>query len=508
MGLAGFHAELGRRGVYKTAAVYAAIAWLLLEVLSVLFQNFGAPAWVFKVITTVFLVGFPIACLMAWGFDITPEGVRLVGFKVTKAAPPAENPSSVDALPVAATGAPVVAVLAFNNLSAEPGQEYFSDGIAEDIITDLSKLTELRVIARNSSFAYKGKPVDLKRIGRELGARYVLEGSVRRVGERVRVTSQLSDAADGMQVWAERYDRELTDIFVVQDELTLEIIDALRIHLSPEKQQQLTRRSDVSIEAHNLFLRGREQAYKTTTEGNSIARQLLARAIELSPTFASAHAFVAFTHIDDYVMGWVEHPERSLEFGVAIARHGYELEPDNPEVLFLMSMALQWSRRLDDSLDFAQRCLQVAPNHAMGWLQLANLLHYRGDEEESLRALDRYFELDPLYLDVAMYFRAEAESALGRYQDAVDTLRQQLAHNRRSQTAYALLASCYGHLDRKEDASAAWSEALKIEPGFSFERRRRILPYRNPETFEQRIEGLRKAGLIDSIELERTPFGT
>ncbi|MGD9258426.1 MAG: hypothetical protein PVG29_11455, partial [Gammaproteobacteria bacterium] len=345
MGLAGFLAEFRRRGVYKTAAVYAAIAWVLLEVLSVVFQNFEAPAWVFKVITTVFLLGFPVACLMAWGFDITPKGVRLVGFNVEKAAPPAKNLSSVDALPVATAGAPVIAVLAFNNLSADPGQEYFSDGIAEDIITDLSKLTELRVIARNSSFTYKGKPVDLKRVGRELGARYVLEGSVRRVGERVRVTSQLSDASDGLQVWAERYDRDLTDIFMVQDELTLEIIRALRIHLSPEKQQQLTRRSDVSIEAHNLFLRGREQAYRTTAEGNSIARQLLAQAIELSPAFASAHAFVAFTHIDDYVMGWIEHPERSLEFGVAIARRAYEFEPDNPDVLFLMSMALQWSRR-------------------------------------------------------------------------------------------------------------------------------------------------------------------
>jgi TolB-like protein len=495
MGLAGFLAEFRRRGVYKTAAVYAAIAWVLLEVLSVVFQNFEAPAWVFKVITTVFLLGFPVACLMAWGFDITPKGVRLVGFNVEKAAPPAKNLSSVDALPVATAGAPVIAVLAFNNLSADPGQEYFSDGIAEDIITDLSKLTELRVIARNSSFTYKGKPVDLKRVGRELGARYVLEGSVRRVGERVRVTSQLSDASDGLQVWAERYDRDLTDIFMVQDELTLEIIRALRIHLSPEKQQQLTRRSDVSIEAHNLFLRGREQAYRTTAEGNSIARQLLAQAIELSPAFASAHAFVAFTHIDDYVMGWIEHPERSLEFGVAIARRAYEFEPDNPDVLFLMSMALQWSRRLEDSLEFAHRCLQVAPNYAMGWLQLANLLHYLGDEEESLRALDRYFELDPLYPDVALYFRAEAESALGRYQDAVGTLRQRLTRNPRSQTSYALLASCYGHLDRMEDASAAWSEVLKIEPGFSWERRRRILPYKNPETLEQRIEGLRKAGL-------------
>ena len=495
MGLRGFLAELKRRGVYKTAGFYAAIAWLLLEVLSVVFQNFGAPAWVFKVITTLFLLGFPVACLMAWGFDITREGVRLVGFKVENATPPDINPPPVRASPVNTSGAPVIAVLAFNNLSADPGQEYFSDGIAEDIITDLSQLTELRVIARNSSFTYKGKSADLKRVGRELGARYVLEGSVRKVGDRVRVTSQLCDAADGVQVWAERYDRDLTDIFMVQDEVTFEIIRALRIHLSPEKQLQLSRRSDVSIEAHNLFLRGREQAFKTTAEGNSVARQLLAQAIELSPAFASAHAFVAFTHIDDYVMGWTEHPERSLEFGVAIARRAYEFEPENPEVLFLMSAAQQWSRRLNDSLEFAQRCLQVAPNCAMGWLQLANLLHYLSDEEESLKALDRYFELDPLYPDVALYFRAEAESGLGRYQDAVDTLRQRLTRNPRSQTSYALLASCYGHLDRKEDASAAWNEVLKIEPGFSLERRRRILPYKNPETFEQRIEGLRKAGL-------------
>jgi len=194
-------------------------------------------------------------------------------------------------------------------------------------------------------------------------------------------------------------------------------------------------------------------------------------------------------------MGWTEHPERSLEFGVAIARRAYKLEPDKPDVLFLMSMALQWNLRLDDSLEFAQRCLLVAPNYAMGWLQLANLLHYLSDDEESLRALDRYFELDPLYPDVALYFKAEAESALGRYQDAVDTLRQRLTRNPRSQTSYALLASCYGHLDRKEDLSVAWSEVLKIEPGFSLERRRRILHYKNPKTFEHRIEGLRKAGL-------------
>ena len=153
-----------------------------------------------------------------------------------------------------------IAVLAFNNMSGDPEQEYFSDGISEDIITDLSKLSELHVIARNSTFTYKGKPVDVKQVGRELGVRYVLEGSVRKAGNRVRVTGQLIDAASGAHIWADRFDRDLTDIFAVQDELTQEIISALKVKLTPETERPLGRKGTIDVDAYDLFLRGREQA--------------------------------------------------------------------------------------------------------------------------------------------------------------------------------------------------------------------------------------------------------
>ena len=185
---------------------------------------------------------------------------------------------------------PSIAVLAFDNMSGDPQQEYFSDGISEDIITDLSKLSELHVIARNSTFAYKGKAVDVKQIGRELGVRYVLEGSVRKAANRVRVTSQLVDATSGAHIWADRFDRDLTDIFAVQDGLTLEIISALKVKLTPEKRDRLARKGTVDEEAYDLFLRGREQAWLQTESSNVEARDLLGCAITISPGFAAAYA--------------------------------------------------------------------------------------------------------------------------------------------------------------------------------------------------------------------------
>ena len=208
---------------------------------------------------------------------------------------------------------PSIAVLAFNNMSGDPEQEYFSDGISEDIITDLSKLSELRVIARNSTFTYKGKPVDVKQVGRELGVGYVLEGSVRKAGNRVRVTGQLIDAASGAHVWADRFDRDLTDIFAVQDELTQEIIAALKLKLTSEQKGRLSRKTTIDVEAYNLFLRGREQALLQTKSSNAEARALLERAIAISPDFAAAYAYIAFTRLNDYIVGSGEAAEQSLQ---------------------------------------------------------------------------------------------------------------------------------------------------------------------------------------------------
>lgn len=487
--------ELRHRGVLKVAAAYAAIGWVLIEVLSLLFENFDAPDWVLKVTTTFILVGFPVACLMAWGFDITPEGVRPMPSARRKSIPQPADAVTGQADVGELSPTPSVAVLAFDNLSADPEQAYFSDGIAEDIIIDLSRLSHLRVIARNSSFTYKGRPVDVRQVGRELSVRYVLEGSVRKAGQKVRVASQLTDTTTGALVWAERYERDLTDIFAVQDEITLKIIEALRLKLTPEMEAQLTRRVAVDLEARNLFLRGREHAFLLTANSNAEARKLLERAIAISPGFAAAQGCIAFTLVDDYVMGRADDPQRSLESGLAIAQRACAVDDQDPYAHVYLSLALLWNRQHEEAMVAVRRSLALAPNLAEGHMQLANLQYYMGDIEDALKTLDIYLQLDPMHPEIALYFLAEAQAASGQFDAAVTTLKRRLERNPKSETSYALLASCYGQLGRFEESREAWAQVLRIAPGFSLERRRRILPYKTPEIFELRIEGLRKAGL-------------
>lgn len=335
----------------------------------------------------------------------------------------------------------------------------------------------------------------MRQVGRELSARYVLEGSVRKVGQRVRVASQLTDTTTGSLVWAERFDRDLTDIFAVQDEITLEIIEALRIKLIPEMEARLTRRVAVDLEARNLFLKGREHAYLLTANGNVEARKLLERAIEISPDFAAARACIALTLVDDYIMGRGDDPQRSLESGLAIAHRACALDDQDPYALVWLSLALLWNRQHDEAMVAVRQSLTLVPNLADGHMQLANLQYYMEDIEGALNALNFYMQLDPMYPEIALYFLAEAQAASGRFDDAVTTLKRRLKRNPHSETSYALLASCYGHLGKIEESREAWAQVLRIAPDFSLERRRRVLPYRTPEIFERRIEGLRKAGL-------------
>ena len=390
---------------------------------------------------------------------------------------------------------PSIAVLAFNNMSGDPEQEYFSDGISEDIITDLSKLPELYVIARNSTFTYKGKPIDVKQLGRELGVRYVLEGSVRKAGNRVRVTGQLIDAANGAHIWADRFDRDLTDVFAVQDELTQEIIAALKVKLTPQQKDRLVRKGTIDIEAYNLFLRGREQMWLHTRSGNLEARTLLGRAIAINPDYAAAHAYVAFTLLNDYINGWADIPEQSLKTALETAGRAVAIDQEEPQTHFPYSAVLLWHREHDRALAEARRCLALAPGLAEGHLAVAHIQIYSGDAAKGLDTIDTYMRLDPHYPEVVLQFVAEARFSLGRFDEAVAALKERLARNPDSPTAYALLAACYGHLGRIEESRAAWAELMRITPDFSIERRRRILPFKNPEMFEHRIEGMRKAGL-------------
>jgi adenylate cyclase len=412
--------------------------------------------------------------------DLAPKGKA-------HSAPPKAQPAQSDK--------PSIAVLAFNNMSGDPEQEYFSDGISEDIITDLSKLSELYVIARNSTFTYKGKPVDVKQVGRELGVRYILEGSVRKAGGRVRVTGQLIDTESGAHVWADRFDRDLTDIFAVQDELTREIIAALKIKLTAEKKHQLIRNTAINEEAYDFFLRGRERAWLNTKTGNVEARRLLGRAVEINPNFAAAHAFIGFTHVNDYINGWGESPEQSLRIGLEIAERAVQLDEAEPQCHYILAVALGLSGQIDRALAEGRRCVALAPNLAQGHHTIARTLTFSGDPAGAINTLEGYMRLDPLYPDMALHFLAEARVSLGQFDEAITALKQRLERSPDSATSLALLASCYGNLGRMDDARAAWAQVMKIAPDFSIERQRRILPYKNPADFERRIEGLRKANI-------------
>ena len=392
---------------------------------------------------------------------------------------------------------PSIAVLAFNNMSGDAEQEYFSDGISEDVITDLSKLDNVHVIARNSSFVFKQTAVSIPEVARDLGVRYVLEGSVRKAGNRVRVTAQLIDSTTGGHVWADRYDRDLTDIFAVQDELTHEIVSALKLTLSPEEEDRLAHKGTADVEAYNLILRGREQASLHTRTGNIGARDLFARAITIDPDYAAAYALTAFTHVIDYVNGWAEVPEQSLSTGLKIAQRAAEMDATEPHAGFALGIAYLWSRDVDRAQAEAERCLALEPNSSEGHLLMAHIQIFGGRAAAAIETLDAYIRLDPHYPDLVLQFLAEALISLGRYDDAIAALKQRLERSPGAESAYALLVVCYGHLDRIEEGREAFAELMRINPDFSIERRRRVLPFKNPADFEHRVEGMRKVGLTE-----------
>jgi adenylate cyclase len=409
--------------------------------------------------------------------------------------PEATYGATVSSGPPAVTDKPSIAVLAFNNMSGDAEQEYFSDGISEDIITDLSRLPRLHVIARNSSFVYKNAAVSVPEMAKALGVRYVLEGSVRRVGNRVRVTAQLIDASNGGHVWANRFDRDLTDIFAVQDELTQEIVAALKLTLTSSDQDQLAQARAVNVEAYEYLLRGREQASAHTRIGNAEGRRLATAAIAIDPGYAAAHALVAFTHVLDYINAWSDDPEHSLQVGRELAQQAADMAENLPNGHFALGVACMWGKELERAQAAVERGLTLSPNSVDLLTAKAHIQIFAGDPGAAVETLAHSMRLDPHYPEILLQFLADARFSLGQYAAAIDAIEQRLARNPQSETAYALLASCYGHLGQPERSREAWAHALAMNPDFSVERRRRVLPFRNPEDFERRVEGLRKAGL-------------
>jgi adenylate cyclase len=426
------------------------------------------------------------------------EPIRVYSLRVgTAAHANAVTPQFPAALP--STAAPPqlsIAVLPFANMSGDAEQEYFADGISEDIITSLSKLSQLFVIARNSSFTFKGRNVNVQEVGQNLGVRYVLEGSVRKSGNRVRITAQLIDATTGGHLWAERFDRDLTDIFAVQDDVTQQIVDALALNLTEGDQQRLATEQTDNLEAYDCFLHGREQLWRFTKAENIQGRELLQRAIELDPKFAPAYAFLAFANILDYSNQWSPSWSTAMAQAEMFATRAVALDDGYPYAHWALGIVELYSRRHEAAIREAKRLIALAPNLAQGHENLGYALHYSGRSAEALACFDRAMALNPYYPNVYLHFQAQAMFQLRRYEEAIGILKRRLVRNPGTDVSRVLLAASYGHLGRFEEARQEWQEAFRVNPDYSLEHRRKVLPYKNPDDFELIVDGLRKAGLV------------
>jgi adenylate cyclase len=393
---------------------------------------------------------------------------------------------------------PSIAVLPFNNMSGDADQEYFSDGISEDITTDLSKLPGLLVIARNSAFAYKGRTVKIAEISHELGVRYVLEGSVRKSGQRVRINAQLIDGTTGGHVWAERYDRDLTDIFSVQDEVTSDIVSAISPALTSSQTQPAGQRETPVFEAYDYFLKGREYALLDTEQDMQRAQQLLQKAIDLDAEFSAAYSYLARCYALNQINNWGAEEQRSLHKALALGRKACSLNPANPHAHFTIGTTALWLKDLELARREVRACLDLDPNFSEGHAAMGMIQIYSGEPSKALDSLATAMRLDPHYRDICLHFLGQAYFHQGLYAQAAEALNRRLIRKPESDISRVLLASTYGHLGDFDKSRIEWEAALRFNPGYSIEQKRKMLPYQNPADFEQIVDGLARAGLLEN----------
>lgn len=389
---------------------------------------------------------------------------------------------------------PSIAVLPFDNMSGDPEQGYFADGITEDIITDLSKVSGLFVIARNSSFAYKGKAPDIRTVSRELGVRYVLEGSVRRAAGRVRINAQMIDGTTGGHVWADRYDRDLEDIFAVQDEVTRTIVTALKVKLTAEEEEQRRSRGKTDPEAYDLLVRAREIALQFHAEAAQEAREMLERAIAIDPKLAAAYAGLSMVVSTEYINQWNDAGPDSLTQALELAHKAIETDDTAPEGYHARAIALCWLRRLDEAERASERMMELDPNSAAACLVQGAIRYFQGRHEDALALYTRAHRLDPQF-DLSLQFIGRVLLALGRFDEAEIAFKRRLEKSPRSDMTRFYLACLYGLTGRHEEAQRYWREALEVNPSFTVEHLRRVLPYQDPDVLERQVDGLRQAGI-------------
>jgi len=390
---------------------------------------------------------------------------------------------------------PCLAVLPFVNMSGDPEQEYFSDGLTENIITGLSGCPKLFVIARNSSFAYKGKSVKVQQVARELGVQYVLEGSVQKAKDRVRVTVQLIDASTGHHLWAEKYDRELKDIFALQDEITMMVMTALEVKLTEGEQARLRLKGPASLEAYTKGLKALAYVRRQNKESNILARQEAEEAISLVPEHPGLHVLVAATHVADLWYGSSKSPLISFAQATKSLNKAISLDKDNSDAHMVLGNLYLMKREHDKAIAAGQRAIALNPNGADAYAQLAFTLFCSGRSAEAIELLRKAILLNPIPPSYYLCHMGSAYSALGKYEDAIEAYKKALHREPNDIFAHMGLTATYSLIGREKEARTEAAEVLRIDPNLSLNDLERINPSKNRARAKAWYDALRKAGL-------------
>ena len=389
---------------------------------------------------------------------------------------------------------PTVAVMPFANMSGDAEQEFFVDGLTEDILTELSRRHELFVISRNSTFVYKNQSVNLREISQKLGAQYVVEGSVRKAGDRLRVTVQLIDTASDAHIWAERYDRKLDDIFAIQDEVTASIVATLPGRVEAAQQDQIARKKPSNLAAHECVMAAKVLHHRSNLEDNHKAQELIAQAIELDPDYAHAHAWRACILGQTWGYGWCEDSEATMqeverELAVALA-----LDDNDADVHRILSAASVVRNDLDRARRHQERALALNPNYDLVVVQMGELFTWLGQAKEGIEWIEKAMRLNPHHPARFWSHLGRAHFTARQYAEAIEAFMHLPAMD---MAQHAFVAACYGHLGDKTAASAHVARVRELDPEFTFEKLKSTLHYDRAEDTAHLREGLEKAGLAD-----------
>jgi len=389
---------------------------------------------------------------------------------------------------------PSIAVLPFQNMSGDPEQEYFADGMVEDIITALSRFKSLFVIARNSSFTFKGQAVDIKEVGRRLGVRYVLEGSVRKASGKVRITGQLIDAVTGAHIWVDRFERDLTDIFAIQDEVTIAVVSAIEPKLSQTEIAMATRRRPENLTAYDFYLRAMPQYYLMTREGLAEAIRLAHRVLELDPRFGAVAALAGLCYALNVIYGYANDPQFDRKEAVRLVRLALSIDDSDPDTLARASVISAFMvGDSDAAIEMADRAVALNPNSWATWTSRGHVYRIAGLPEEAIQSFERAIRMSPVdpRLHTTLSGIGHALIELRRFDEAIVAGKKALRQNPSFVPTYQCLASAFAHLGRDAEAHEAAARLLEVDPAFTIS----AFIARGGLSFLLLIEGLRKAGL-------------